>query len=245
MSLAIYFFSLLPIPFLICIAAVMYRRKQHVLYPIFWLYICFYGFTLPTEFICKAISYKAFFFTYWGMSFLAPVFKLLLLRDIFARTLRKYPELTRFRRFVYELSIVCLCCTAVALALRMIGTQSISRRIDIAELIVSCTAVFVFVFVAASSVVLGIKWKSAVSGMAAGLGLMGIADVVTFLILGWGPKLSQHLVLASWIRTLGFDAASGIFVFYFLPRRAEVEMPKSVKPELLEWAQSMKGSIPR
>ena len=245
MSLAIYFFSLLPIPFLICIAAVMYRRKQHALYLMFWLYICFYGIALPTEFICKAISYKAFFLSYWIMSFFARFLELLLLRDIFARTLSKYPELTRVRRIIYEIAVISLCCAAIAIAFRITGTHSISRRINLGDLIVSCIAVFVFVFVVASSAVLGLKWRSAICGMAAGLGLMGIADLATFVVLGWGQKLSQHVVLASWVRTLGFDAASGVFLFYFLPRRAEIEVPKSVKPELLEWAQSMKGSIPR
>lgn len=245
MSLGIYLLSLLPIPFLIGIAAVMYRRKQHAIYPIFWLYICFYAVALPTESICNIVSYKAFFFAYWTTSFVLPTFELVLLRDIFARTLRKYPELTRFRRVVYEAAVVSLCLIAIAVAFTMTGTHSISRRIQISELIVSCIAAFVFLFVVATSVVLGIRWRSAVSGMAAALGLMGVADLATFLATTRGPRLSPHRTLASWIQTLGFDAATGVLVFYFLPRRAEVEVPKSVKPELLEWAQSMKGSIPR
>ncbi|HWC16823.1 MAG TPA: hypothetical protein VG498_07395 [Terriglobales bacterium] len=245
MLLALYFFWLLPIPFLICIAAIMYRRKQHLIYPIFWLYICFCAIAVPTEFICNRISYKAFYYAYWSVSFVALALKLLILRDIFARTLRKYPELTRLGRISYEVAVVCLCCTAIATALKIMGTHSIPRRIQIGELIVNCVAVCVFIFVVTSSAVLGIKWTSVVSGMATGLGLMGVAAIAAYLILGSGAKLAPHAMLAGWIQTLAFAAAVGIFAFYLLPQRAEVSVPKAVRPELLEWAQSMRGSIPK
>ena len=245
MSLALYCLWLLPIPFLICVAAVMYRRKQHLVYPIFWLFMCFYSVAFPTEFICKLVSYKAFFYSYWTVSFLAAIFKLLVLGDVFSHALRKYPELSRFRRITYEIAAGCLCFLAVAIVLKMAGTQSISRRIQIGELMASCVAVFVFVFVVASSAILGIKWRSAIAGIATGLGMMGTSAVLAFLILGRGAKLSQHILLASWVQSLGFNAGVGIFVFYFLPQRTEIQLPKTVRPELLEWAESMRGSITR
>jgi hypothetical protein len=37
----------------------------------------------------------------------------------------------------------------------------------------------------------------------------------------------------------------GVFALYFLPNRNEVDPPKSLKPELLEWTESMKGTLPK
>src|SRR5438270_4738073 len=65
MSLGFYFFWLLPIPVLACILAAMYRRKPHFLYFIFWTYLLFQLLRVSAEFICRLISYKAFFYSYW------------------------------------------------------------------------------------------------------------------------------------------------------------------------------------
>jgi hypothetical protein len=102
-----------------------------------------------------------------------------------------------------------------------------------------------FVFVVVASMILGIKWRSAVCGMAAGLGVLGAVDLAVFAAVSRLTLLSRHLRLASWIETLGFDCAMGVFALYFLPRQNEVDPPKSLKPELLEWSESMKGAMPK
>lgn len=42
---------------------------------------------------------------------------------------------------------------------------------------------------------------------------------------------------------LTYNAAVGIFAFYFLPMRAEIRAPEEMKPELVEWAESLKGAV--
>jgi hypothetical protein len=245
MSLALLLLSLLPIPFLTLIVIVMWRRKQHVVYPIFWGYLCFQVAWLATEFICKAISYKAFFYTYWIFSFLNLIFQLLLLRDIFSRTLRKYPQIERFRRFLFEIALLGSCATAVVAVLLGNRVHTVSQMIVTAELVMSAVEVSLFIFVATSAIVLGIKWKSAICGMAAGLGVLGTLDVAAFIIMIYSASLSRHVTIASWVNTVGYDFAIGVFSFYFLPTRQEIAVPKQVRRELLDWAESMRGSLPR
>jgi len=245
MSLALYLFSLLPIPVLVSIAVAIYRRKQHVVYPIFCAYICFQAIALAVEFSCKPFSYKAFFYTYWSASLLNLVFQLLLLRDIFRRVLKQYSTLDTVRRTGYELVLSFLWCSAVALTVGMSPPVGIFRKIARVELLVSFTAVGMFVFVIITSFILGIRWKSAVCGIAAGLGVLGTVDLFVFLVISRVPLLSRNVLIASWMETVAFDAAVAIFAFYFLPHRIEFEVPAAAKPELLEWADSMRGSIPR
>ena len=245
MSLALYFFWLLPIPVLTSIAIVMYRRKQHFIYPVFWSYIVFQDVRIPAEFICKVISYKAFFYSYWLASFASVVFTLLLLRDIFKRVLRNYSALDRMRRTGYDIALVCLWVLALLVTLHLSPARNLFQRIATAELTVSFTAVGMFVFVVVASMILGIKWRSAVCGMAAGSGVLGTVDVAVFTAMSRLTLLSRHIRLASWIETLGFDFAMGVFALYFLPWRNEAGPPTSLKPELLEWTESMKGTLPK
>jgi hypothetical protein len=245
MSLALNVFWLLPIPVLTCIAVVMYRRKQHLIYAIFWSYILFQGVRIPAEFICKVISYKAYFYSYWIASFTSVVLGLLLLRDIFRRVLRNYSALDRMRRTGYDIALICFWLAALLLAFRLSPAHNMFQRIATAELVVSFTAVGILVFVVVASIVLGIKWRSAVCGMAAGLGLLGTIDLAVFAAVSRLTLHSRHVMLVSWIETLGFDFAMGLFAVYFLPRRKEVDPPRSLKPELLEWSESMKGAMPK
>jgi len=61
----IYLCSLLPIPVLAVTAIVMYRRKQHRLYPVFWPYLIFQLSRVTVEVIIYPIS-QTFFFTLTG-----------------------------------------------------------------------------------------------------------------------------------------------------------------------------------
>ena len=60
----IYFFSLLPLPVLAVTAIVMYQRKQHLIYPIFWTYLIFQFVRESGEGIALQFSHKVFYYTY-------------------------------------------------------------------------------------------------------------------------------------------------------------------------------------
>ncbi|HET9743037.1 MAG TPA: hypothetical protein VFQ00_09820 [Terriglobales bacterium] len=244
MLLSIYFFGLLPIPILVCIGITMYRRKQHLVYPIFWAYILFQSIRVSAEFICKAISPKAFFYSYWIASFTSVIFCLLLLRDIFRRVLEKYSSLDRLRRIGYDVALACVWLGALILTLQVVHPQHVLQRISAAELAASFTAVSMLLFVYVSSQILGIKWRSLVCGMATGLGLLGAVDLAVFAVLSqYVVRTRQALMIGGWIETAGFCCAVGIFAFYFLPQRVEVPLAGPPKTELLEWAESMKEAV--
>src|SRR5207237_8889683 len=138
--------------------------------------------------------------------------------------------------------VVLLVCWGLALRLtfRSNGGRTVSKLIFDAEQAVSFTAVGMFVFVVGSSALLGIRWTSTICGIAFGLGLLGTVDLVVYAALA-----SDHLIstnVASWIETLSYNCAVGVFASYFLLRRQEDQVPGTMSPELLQWAESVKGS---
>lgn len=243
MQLALYCLWLLPIPVLAAIAAVMYRRKQHRLYPMFWAYAWFQCVALVTEFICKLVSYKAYFYAYWIFSTLTAFIILLLLRTVFVRFLDKYPTLDSVRRHGFEFAVSGIWVTALAMNIGFMTAQSWPQKIARAALIISFTEAGIFVFVLITTLVLGIRWNSADCGIAAGLGVMGAADLLVYTGLSWATSLFKSAVIGSWIETVAYNIALGIFAFYFLPVRVAETASTDVRPELLEWAESMKGAV--
>jgi hypothetical protein len=237
----IYFCSLLPLPVQAVTASVMYRRKQHTIYPIFWTYLIFQFLREAGEGIALYASRKVFFYTYWSASALSVIFSLLLLRSIFLTVLEGYSPLTRLRRFGYE--AVLLACWLLALFLTFQDEQrrTVLQLIFDAHQAVSFTQVGMFVFVVGSSVLLGIRWTSAICGIALGVGLLGTTDLLVFALLSHGHAISNNL--ASWIQTLAYNCGMAIFASYFVPKRAEVQAPAVVKPELLQWANGVRGSL--
>lgn len=243
MRLALDAFSLLPIPVLAAIVAVMYWRKQHAVYPIFWFYASFECVWLVAQSICKLFSYKAYFYAYWTSTALNAILILLLLRTIFVQFLEKYPELDSIRRHGFEFAISVIWLTALAMNLGFMSDQGWPQRITRAVLILSFTQVGIFVFVLITTLVLGIRWKSIYCGIAAGLGLLGAADLLVYTGFSWATSLYTSALIGSWIETLAYDIAVGIFAFYFLPAPAKETVTTDLRPELLEWAESMKGAV--
>lgn len=239
----IYFFALLPLPVQALTAIAMYRRKQHKIYAMFWTYLIFQFLRDSGEGIALYASRKVFFYMYWGTSALSVVFSLLLLRSIFLIVLEAYSPLTRLRRFGYD--AVLLACWVLALFLTFHDEQTLTLRqlIFDAHQVVSFTDVGMFVFVVGSSVLLGIRWKAAICGIALGVGLLGTMDLVVYSLLSHGHVISNSL--ASWIQTLAYNCGMAVFAFYFVPKREEVPVPTSIKPELLHWANSVRGSLSR
>ena len=237
----IYFCSLLPIPILAVVATVMYRRKQHQLYQVFWVYIIFQFTRVTVEVIVYRISYAVFFYTYWTASAGDVIFGLLLLRSIFLTVLEGYSPLTRLRRFGYEAVLLAVWTLALLLTFHNYGGRTLQQLISDAEQALSFTAVGMFVFVVGSSFLLGIRWTSPSCGIALGVGLLGTVDLVVYAMRSHGYWLSTTVV--GWIETITYNCVVGIYAFYFVPKRAEAPVPTVIRPELLQWANSVRGSV--
>ncbi|PYY09815.1 MAG: hypothetical protein DMG61_22630 [Acidobacteria bacterium] len=239
--LLMYFFSLLPIPVLAVTAIVMYRRKQHKLYPVFWAYVIFQFSRCTVEAIAYGVSYAAFFYSYWSSSALSVIFRLLLLRSIFLTVLEGYAPLHRLRRSGYEVAFLVFWALALFLTFHNYGGRRVSQLILDAGQAASFIAVGMFVFVVGSSALLGIRWTSAISGIALGLGLLGTADLAVFAGLSHNHFIST--TAAGWIETLTYDCAVGIIAFCFVPRREEIRIPAAIEPARLQWVDSIRGAL--
>ena len=238
-----YALSVLSIPILVFTAIVMYRRKQHKIYLIFWTYLIFQFSRVTVQCIAYKASYGIYFYSYWISSACSVVFRLLLLRSIFLTVLEGYSPLNRLRRFGYD--AVLFAFWAVTLFLTYgnhhRGAHLFPWVLFDASQAVSLVAVGMFVFVVGSSALLGLRWTTPICGIALGVGLLGITDLAVFAALAHNKLISS--TTAGWIETLTFDCAAGIFAFTFVPKRQEIRMPTGIKLEWVQWLHDIRGAV--
>jgi hypothetical protein len=242
-AMLIYWISLLPIPFQVLIAATMYRRKQHLVYPAFWAFVIFECMRSIVEaFLALSPRSRAYFIVYWGSGFLDALFVLAILREIFVKVLADYSTLTRFRRRGYEIALAVITLGAVAVSAQAQGRSFFTREIIQAQQTVALISLGMLLFVALSSIVLGIRWRSELCGIACGVGLLGMGDVLVFTSSLFRAKYTRHMI--GWVETIAYDAAFLLFAAYFLVPQKESEKPE-IRPDLAEWARSMSESLPK
>ena len=171
------------------------------------------------------------------------ILSLLVLRSIFLTVLEGYSPLNCLRRSGYELALVGFWALAI---FATYDSQSYSAHkfpqiIFNAHQAASFTEVGMFLFVIGSSVLLGIRWTSEISGIALGIGLLGTADLMVFAALSHNHMISANT--AGWIETITYDCAAGIFAFFFVPKREPVTAPPDIKSEWAEWLNGIKHAL--
>lgn len=241
-QMPLYPFTLLPILVQAFTAVKMHRRKQHVLYPAFWAYLWFESIRLTIELILRFASWsRAFFYVYWGAGFISALFMLVVLREIFSRILADYTQLTRFQRRGYEVALAVVSFLAVLFSAQLRGRIFFTREIIQIQQAVGIVGITMLVFVAGASIALGIRWRSELCGIASGMGLLSIGDVVVFTITLLRSTYDPRLI--GWVESIVYDAAFVIMAAYFIVPQEQRTQP-IIKNEL-EWAHQMSESLQR
>lgn len=237
----VFWLSLLPIPVQIAIALTMYRRKQHTLYPWFWAFVLF---ECAHEIAVSVLGLwprsRAYFFLYWGANFIDSILVLAVLREIFVKVLSGYSSVTRFRRRGYEFGLAVITLALVAVFGHLRGPSFYTRGIIEVQMVASLISLGMLVFVAIASVSLGIRWRSEMCGIASGLGILGLGDVLTFTRTLLHARYTPAFI--GLVETCAYDITFLIFAAYFFIPQERFVTPQ-MRHELLDWPKSVSESI--
>lgn len=223
----------------VAVAAIMFRRKQHRTFPVFFTYlvaqVLFFCLLFPIK---KLGDYSAYFYGYWICAAISLILGFKVIYEVFGDVFRPYHALKDLGAVLFKWSGLVMVLAAVVIAAAspsgeqqgtLIAAMLITQR---GVRVVQCGLVlFLLVF----SRYLGVSWKQNSFGIALGFGIYAAAELGTFALYSSGR---EHAMTAASFDAIAYTVAVLIWFGYFALRSC----PREESHNLLtsqRWNQSL------
>jgi hypothetical protein len=190
----------------IAILAVMFRRKLHVRFPLFFSYLA-YDIVMAALTYSVSGSYRAYFYAYWSTHAVSAMLLLGVIYELFTAMFRQHHALRDFGTMLFRWAVVMVAMLAALLVFSGIGAtkNSIVNSIMNLDRSVGVMQCGMLLFLVLFSPYLKISWKHQICGIALGFGLD--ATVRMLLLSQWivgvfGTKYLNVLSMAAYDWTL-------------------------------------------
>ncbi len=211
------------------ILAVMYRKKLHLRYPVFFSYLA-YGIAVTVLLFSVRSSYRTYFYAYWSTDAVASLLALGVIYELFIGMFRQHHALRDFGTLLFRWSIVVVALMASLLLLSSSGVRS-SQLVNLVmnvERSVTSVECGMLLFLVLFSRQLAIPWRHQMFGIALGLG--AYACVLTVL----DTHVTRIFFSDSWMNILRMSTYDWTLITWltYMLMPAPVESPNLLlKPQ--------------
>jgi hypothetical protein len=202
------------------LAGIMYRRKLHRRFPIFFAYILFQvvGFAILFP-LYRSRSSTDYFFAYWISAIACWVFGFKIIHEVFSDVFRPFPALKDMGRAVFRwAALVTPLLMFVILASSSSGSDTLlGGGLIAAERCVRFTQCALILFLLLFSSYLGVSWQKQSIGIALGYGWFAGVELFAFMFYYGGAinhvaellnTAAYSLTLIVWITYAAFPASN-------------------------------------
>ena len=188
MSLRFVYYALwiAPVPVLVCLAVLIFRRKLHREMPIFFSFALLQVATFATDFYFYHGSRSNYFYAYWTTAALGVAVGFGVLYEVFTGVFRPYAGLREFGNVLFRWAALVLALAAVLLAAnsrpvpgstRVFATiMNLMRSLELMQ----CGLVLLMLL---CSSYLGITLRHRIFGIALGFGIIAAVDLIVVAVL--------------------------------------------------------------
>ena len=222
------------------VAAVMYWRKLHKTFPIFFAYIvaqiAIFAIVFPLE---KGADYTVYFYAFWATNALSVVLGFRDIHEIFLDVFRPYHTLRDLGTVLFRWAGLVMLMVAMVVAASTSGTndEPLANGIMTLQRSVRVVQVGLVLFLLVFSRYLGINWKQKSFGIALGFG--GFAGVELALIAWnyWGANV-HHQTLTTLINLSAYDVAFMVWIGYmYAPSPERISVASTAQTR--RWEESL------
>jgi len=199
------------------VAAVMYWRKQHRIFPIFFAYLGFQiaGFMILFP-LHKWGEYSHYFYGYWMLSAISVVLGFRLIQEIFEDVFRPYHTLKDLGTVLFKwAALVMLLVAGVVMASSPAAGDPVLQAIVTLQRCVRVVQCGLILFLLIFSKYLGVSWRQQSFGIALGFGSLAAVEL-TLVALHASAHLSP--VRSSLFNFAAYDVVILIWLTYGLIR---------------------------
>jgi hypothetical protein len=204
------------------VAGVMWRRKSHKLFPVFFTYILaqigIFAVTFPLR---SADKYEWFFYAYWTGAALSALLSFRVIHEIFLDVFRPFHMLKDLGTVLFKWTgLVMLLVSAVVAFSNSAHSDPLAQAVTLLQRSVRMVQCGLILFLLLFSQFLGVSRRQQSFGVALGFGLFASVELV-LLALYAGRSLDIRLM--SLINTMMYDLATVVWMSYALARTSSRE----------------------
>lgn len=224
----------------LCLAVLIFRRGLRRHFPVFFLYTLAQPIVFLPQFVFYRISYAAYFWSYWCVSFLSVLLGFFVMREVFVNLLRPYDSLRELGDVLFRWSAVVLVMVAVvsAASSSLSGLSRTTVAILALERSVRVMQCGLVLFMLLFSSHLGLNARHHVFGIALGFGIFAAVQlIIVTLPAVFGANQPRVFSLATGCTYL---ITVGLW-FYYLCRPEPERLPIKANTESQRWNLALAG----
>ena len=198
----------------LCLAAVMFKRKLHKTFPVFFAYIVFQVLNFLLLFpIYRSQKIMPYFYAYWITAALSLAIGFKVIHEIFLDVFRPYHTLKDLGTVLFKwAALVMLLVAMVVTAASQTSTDSpLTQAVIIGQRCVRVIQCGLILFLLVFSKYLGVSWRQHSFGIALGLGGYATVDLVGLALFS-GGQIHAHTV--SIVNTTAYSIAILVWIAY-------------------------------
>jgi hypothetical protein len=206
------------------VATVMYRRRLHKEFPVFFAFtiaqVIFFTVEFPVYLLAK---YQVYFVIYWVETTVSLIFDFKIIHEIFIDIFRPYHALRDLGTALFKwAALIMVLVSAVLISTNPSWHDPIGRSILVLQRCVRVIQCGLVLFLLAFCKYLNVSWRRQSFGIAWGFGIFAATDLVANALFS-GTHVSNQL--ADLLRASAFDIGLCVWIVYSLLNRREVAVP--------------------
>jgi len=219
------------------VAAVLWRRKMHKLFPVFFTFLLvqIVEFAVTFPLYERPGAYQLYFWLFWFGEAVNAILGFKVIHEIFLDVFRPYPALKDLGTPVFKWAgLVMLLVSVVVAASNSFGQDPVIHAVTTLERSVGFVQVGLILFLILFSGFLGVSRKQTSFGIALGFGLLAGAELV-LLAMNSGGLVQRGSV--DLINMLSYNASIVIWLAYSLFPQVERKSVNRLRTQ--RWEQSL------
>jgi hypothetical protein len=215
----------------------MIHRRLVKSFPIFWGYTVFHVLLSLVSFVASHVSYRAYFYTYWGAEIIDMILTLLIIQELFWHVFALYEAIDSLGRILFRSATVIMIIFSVLLG-NSGGGGKISPLVDKLMSLERSVHIFeigVLFALFLGSRILGIAWQRFAFGVAVGMGLTLSGEAIAAAVRVSLGNAGNNLY--TWLEPTSCALATIVWTYYSISadQQAEVTSAQPAPTQLAEW----------
>jgi hypothetical protein len=205
------------------IAGVLFRRKLHKSFPVFFSFILTQIAIFGVQFSVYRFKYDAYFYVFWVSMALNVVFEFKILHEVFLDAVRPYHGLRDLGTALFRWSaLIMILVSVVVISLSPGWDNPVPKTIMVVHRCLRVVQSGMVLFLLAFAKPLGFSWRRLSFGIVTGFGVLSMAELLTNALLS-GSHMSP--VLMNTVNMTAFNAGVAMWLAYACTSTRESQLP--------------------